>query len=206
MKSFTLFLIASIAIGGCAANPTQDTYLGSELGMGQVTDMGEIVAVRPVTIERTGQEDETFNTIATGVGAVLGIAIAVLTGSPDVVKWMAAAAGGAAGFGISEASDSTDGVEYIIARDDGSFITVVTPIESDVLASGSEVIVVMAGVRPGRRVDRSGRRSGSRPPISNPLSAAVLSSMLTRHSAWDRVDGCIGGLSRERRLGRPRRV
>jgi outer membrane lipoprotein SlyB len=168
MKSFTLFLIASIAIGGCAANPTQDTYLGSELGMGQVTDMGEIVAVRPVTIERTGQEDETFNTIATGVGAVLGIAIAVLTGSPDVVKWMAAAAGGAAGFGISEASDSTDGVEYIIARDDGSFITVVTPIESDVLASGSEVIVVESAIGYARilPVDFSTLRAGG-PDASN---------------------------------------
>ena len=162
MKSFTLFLIASIAIGACATNPTQDTYLGSELGMGQVTDMGEIVAVRPVTIERTGQEDETFNTIAAGVGAVFGIAVAVLTGSPDVVKWLAAAAGGAAGFGISEASDSTDGVEYIIARDDGSFITVVTPIESDVLASGSEVIVVESAIGYARilPVDFSTLRAG----------------------------------------------
>ena len=147
MKKTMLFLIASIWLSACATGPTQDTYLGSEVGMGQVTDRGEIVAVRPVMIARTGAEEETFNTIATGVGAVLGVALAVLTGSPDMAKWLMAAAGGAAGYAIGEGTGETEGVEYIIARDDGSYITVVTPRESEeVLESGSEVIVVESSI------------------------------------------------------------
>jgi outer membrane lipoprotein SlyB len=147
MKKLMLFLIASLWLSACAASPSQDTYLGSEVGMGQVTDRGEIVAVRPVMIERTGAEEETFNTIATGVGAVLGVALAVLTGSPDMAKWLMAAAGGAAGYAIGESTSQTEGVEYIIAREDGSYITVVTPRESEeVLESGSEVIVVESAI------------------------------------------------------------
>ena len=121
--------------------------MGSEVGMGQVTDRGEIVAARPVMIARTGEEESTVKTIATGVGAVLGVAVAVLTGSPDLAKWLMAAAGGAAGYAIGDSTGETEGVEYIIARDDGSYITVVIPRESEeVLESGSEVIVVESSI------------------------------------------------------------
>lgn len=136
-------LVASVVlISACTSYPEQNVYLGNEVGEARTT-FAEVLSSREVEIERMGREDEDANTFAVVAGAMVGLAVAVLTGSGSLAELASTAVGGSAGYIISETNDSARGYEYVVRDEYDQLQTIVVAAgDAEMIEAGSSVAVI----------------------------------------------------------------
>lgn len=142
---YGVVLLLALAIAGCAQK-SQSTYFPDEAGKEMAVETATVVSQRKVTIKGLRDNDGKWGTLvgATTAGSVAyGITEADNAAGVAVVI-VAAVAGALAGTVADEYRNSSDGVEYILRKEDGQSVAVVQSINSDdeIVPPGSEVTII----------------------------------------------------------------
>ena len=138
--ALTVFVAATLALGGCASSLTGDTYSRDEARQVQTVRMGTIESLRPVKIEGTKTP------IGAGAGAVVGgIGGSTLGGGRGsaVMAVVGAVAGGLLGAAAEEGLTSTQGVEITVREDDGTMRAYVQEVEPNQIFRVGERVRIM---------------------------------------------------------------
>ncbi len=144
MKPFFAYLLAFALLAACTEQPSQNRYDSRDVGMNGTVLFGTLLSQRPVKI--TG-EDTGAGALAGGVGGgVAGSLIGAGNGSV-----LGALAGAIAGIFIGNEAEKSmgnrNGVEYIIALDNGTNQSIVQNIAADdtPLQNGMRVMIETQG-------------------------------------------------------------
>ncbi len=143
-KTMCAALSAALFLSACASRDSQNTYSGKNVGVASNIEMGKVLKVRKIKIQR----ENTGGGATAGAlgGAAAGVnfgdgkgALAALIGSVLV---------GAVAGGIAEdALNSDEGVEYTVKKDNKKIITVAQNIEKDdvPIGKGQRVMIQVDG-------------------------------------------------------------
>jgi outer membrane lipoprotein SlyB len=138
----TWVLASALFLSSCTNYPEQSVYRANELGEGRTT-FAEILSSREIEIERMGAEDESANSFAIFAGAMVGLAVAVLTGTGSLAELATATVGGSAGYIISETNDSARGYEYVLRDEYDQLQTIVVAAgDAEMIEAGRSVAVI----------------------------------------------------------------
>ncbi|MGP0170641.1 hypothetical protein ACSVIJ_02045 [Pseudomonas sp. NCHU5208] len=136
----TVFVAATLTLGGCASSLTGDTYSRDEARQVQTVRMGTIESLRPVKIEGTKTP------IGAGAGAVIGgVGGSGLGGGRGsaVMAVIGAVAGGLLGAAAEEGLTRTQGVEITVREDDGTLRSYVQEVEPNQVFRVGERVRIM---------------------------------------------------------------
>ncbi|WAJ38937.1 hypothetical protein OU800_06850 [Pseudomonas sp. GOM7] len=136
----TVFVAATLTLGGCASSLTGDTYSRDEARQVQTVRMGTIESLRPVKIEGTKTP------IGAGAGAVIGgVGGSGLGGGRGsaVMAVIGAVAGGLLGAAAEEGLTRTQGVEITVREDDGTMRAYVQEVEPNQIFRVGERVRIM---------------------------------------------------------------
>lgn len=118
-----LWVAASLAVTGCATKPTgAHTVHRSETGRAHAVESGEVIYVRPVTIQG---EVGGLGAVA---GGAMGLALGNLVGGgrgQTVARTGGAIAGAAVGSAVEQNVTTVDGVEVTVLLQSGEVIVVI---------------------------------------------------------------------------------
>ena len=128
-----------ILFAGCTASKSGNVYTSDQAMRAHTIQEGTIESVKAVTIQ-SGEKPAAGTVIGGVAGGVLGSTIG--SGSGKKVATVAGALAGAAGGAAAEKSMGTkQGVEIVVAQDNGQKIVVVQ--EADVLLSPGDRVRVL---------------------------------------------------------------
>lgn len=140
---FTITLISSLGLTGCANDLDADTYSRDQVRQVATVETGTIKSLKLVKI--SGEE----NWIGGGTSAVLGGAAGSLAGGGNghiVSAVIGAVAGGLLGEITQEGLTKAKGVEITIQKNTGQEISIVQQVEQDqVFRVGDKVRILQEG-------------------------------------------------------------
>ena len=142
---YGLVLLLALAIAGCAQK-SQSTYFPDEAGKEMAVETATVVSQRKVTIKGLRDNDGKWGALvgATTAGSVAYGVTEADNAAGVAVVIVAAVAGALAGTVADEYRNSSDGVEYILRKEDGKNVAVVQSIRSDdeIVPPGSQVSII----------------------------------------------------------------
>lgn len=142
---YGVVLLLALAIAGCAQK-SQSTYFPDEAGKEMAVETATVVSQRKVTIKGLRDNDGKWGALvgATTAGSVAYGVTEADNAAGVAVVIVAAVAGALAGTVADEYRNSSDGVEYILRKEDGKNVAVVQSIRSDdeIVPPGSQVSII----------------------------------------------------------------
>ena len=139
-----LSILAAISLTSCARNISSNVYSANHVGEASKTYAGTIISARAITVEEHERLEENSLGIAAGGigGALVGSQIGKGTG--NVLATIGGAlAGATAGAFAEKALKTQNGVEYVVALDNGDSMSVVQAPEP-AFAEGQRVFVIVS--------------------------------------------------------------
>ncbi len=122
MKKFIFLILFSIGLAGCADNYANTSYSNYDLGAQGPVQLGKIIQMTPV--QTTGS-----SSVGTLAGAGAGAAAGSMIGGNTAVNIIGGIGGALLGGMVGSASEraltSTHAYEFIIQRQNGTYISVV---------------------------------------------------------------------------------
>ena len=142
---YGVILVLAVAISGCAQK-SQSTYFPDEAGKEMAVESATVVSQRKVTIKGLREKDGKWGALvgATTAGSVAYGITEADNAAGIAVTIVAAVAGALAGTVAEEYRNSSDGVEYILTKENGEKVAVVQSIKSDdeIVSPGTEVTII----------------------------------------------------------------
>lgn len=147
LKSMTILLPALLALSACD-QPAPPYEVPPAYGYGPVSQhtqvlYGTIIAVRPVTMQRTANGDQLVGAVAGGlVGAVIGHQFGAGTGK-DLMTGAGAISGAVIGSNLATRTGTYASQAWTVRLDNGGTVTVIQA--SNMFRVGERVRVVQRG-------------------------------------------------------------
>jgi outer membrane lipoprotein SlyB len=132
------WLAALVALAGCGADYSPNTYASNAVQQANKVEQGTVVGVRDVAVSASGAAGAVVGGAAGGIaGAQVGVgpvsAFSALGGS---------LVGGLAGTAVEHAAGDTRAFEYIVRKTAGGDLVSVTQKDTTPLALGQHVLVI----------------------------------------------------------------
>ncbi len=144
MRYLAIILLA-LSIGGCAQKG-QSTYFPDEAGKEMKVETGTVVSQRKVTIKGLRDDDGKWGALvgATTAGAAAYGITEADNAAGVAVTIIAVVAGALVGTVAEEYRNASDGVEYILSKENGDTVAVVQSINSDdeIVPPGTNVTII----------------------------------------------------------------
>ncbi len=143
-KLVGLSLVGMLLAGGCARQISSGTYSAASVGETSSSYPGVIISVRNVTVEdQEYLQDNTLGIVGGGVGGAL-VGSQIGKGRGNTVATIGGAlAGATAGAFAEKALKKQDGIEYIVALENGESKSVVQG-PDPALATGQKVWLIVS--------------------------------------------------------------
>ena len=142
---YGLFLLLALALAGCAQKG-QSTYFPDEAGKEMKVETATVVSQRKVAIKGLREDDGKWGALvgATTAGAAAYGITEADNAAGVAVTIVAVVAGALVGTVAEEYRNASEGVEYILSKDNGDTVAVVQAIKSDdeIVPPGSKVTII----------------------------------------------------------------
>ncbi|HUW36085.1 MAG TPA: glycine zipper 2TM domain-containing protein [Rhodocyclaceae bacterium] len=140
--TIALAACAAFALGGCAANPSADSYSQGQAQREMSVRMGVVDSVRPVTLE--GNQSGTGTLVGGALGGIAGSNIGGGNRGSAVGTILGAVGGAIAGTAIEEGATKKTGLEITVRFDNGT-MSAITQAADEQFRPGDRVRVLSGG-------------------------------------------------------------
>jgi outer membrane lipoprotein SlyB len=138
LYSIPALLIAAAFLNGCANTTDPNTYSVGSVGQVNRSVAGNVISARPIRIDANTGAGGAVGGLA---GAVAGSSVGGGTRANALGAIGGAVAGAVIGSAIEHSGSQRDGMEYVIATQNGSLMTIAQGVEP-LFAEGDKVIIL----------------------------------------------------------------